>query len=91
MSRQSYQARCETYQKIRIDQLAQDNAELTLQLHDANTEVVTLKLEISKLENGQIALTAKLKEEDNEIGRLTMVIDRQRKSVQNMVLPKKIY
>jgi chromosome segregation ATPase len=89
MSRDTYQARLGIHQKLRIDQLAEDNTGLTLQLQDADSEIATLKVEIAKLKNEKLALTATLQQEDGEIARLTMVIDRDRKSMANLAQRKK--
>ena len=62
-----------------LDQLLDLNTALTIKLGLADTEVARLKLEVTRLEDGQLSLTVKLQESENEVGRLTMVVTRQKK------------
>lgn len=61
-------------QKISIAELKAKNKELIIQLEDAGIEIAKLKLEVTKLENGQLALNIKLIEATNEIGRLSLLL-----------------
>jgi len=74
MSTHSYQVRLDIYQKLRIDELEEEKAQLIIQLHDAEVDVGHLQLEVEKLEGGQLALTVALQDANNEVGRLSMLV-----------------
>lgn len=61
-------------QKISIKELEEAKKALIVQLHDAEAEIATLKLEVATLENGQLALTVRLNDATREIGRLSIIV-----------------
>lgn len=76
MFSESYLKRRDIAQTLRIDELVKDNAELTIKLQVAETDIDNLKLAIERLEDKNLALTVKLEDANNEIGRLDMVLKR---------------
>jgi len=60
----------ELYQ--RLDDLVMENKELTIKLELSNSEIANLRIEVKRLEDGQLELSVKLDESKNEIGRLGM-------------------
>lgn len=62
---------------LHIDDLIKENTELTLKLHLAEAEIGSLKVEIERLDDGQLALVVKLKDADNEVSRLSVIVKRQ--------------
>lgn len=76
MFSESYLKRRDIAQTLRIDELVKDNAELTIKLQVAETDIDNLKLAIERLEGKNLALTVKLEDANNEIGRLDMVLKR---------------
>lgn len=73
----SYQERRNIHQSLRLDDLVNENAGLIIKLQLADTEIGNLKLEVERLEDGQLTLKMKLEESDNEIGRLNMKLKHQ--------------
>lgn len=55
-------------QKVLIAELRERHKELVIQPEDAGIEIARLKLEITKLENGQIALNIQVLDATKEIG-----------------------
>ncbi len=70
----------ELYQ--RMDELVNENAELTLKLYDAETVNGSLESANERLVNGLLTVTEKLGNAHNEIGRLRMVRHRNRDSLE---------
>ena len=62
----------ELYQSM--DGLVEENKELTIKLSLAETLVADLKIEIKRLEDGQLVLDVKLEDSHNEAGRLSLLL-----------------
>lgn len=76
MFSESYLKRRDIAQTLRIDELVKYNAELAIKLQVAETDIDNLKSAIGRLEDENLALTVKLEDANNEIGRLDMVLKR---------------
>ena len=61
-------------QKLSISELKEKNKALIIQLDDAGIEIAKLKMEIIKLEHGQLALNVKLVDANKKIGRLSLLL-----------------
>jgi predicted nuclease with TOPRIM domain len=70
----------ELYQ--RMDELVNENTELTLKLYDAETLNGSLESANERLLNGLLTLTEKLKNANDEMGRLRMVRQRNQDSLE---------
>jgi hypothetical protein len=70
----------ELYQ--RMDELVNENAELTLKLYDVETVNGSLESANDRLVNGLLTVTENLKNAHNEIDRLRMVRHRNRDSLE---------
>jgi hypothetical protein len=62
----------ELYQHL--DGLVAENKALTMKLKLADAEIATLRIEVARLENGQLELSVKLEDANNEVGRIGMVL-----------------
>ena len=57
-----------------IGELVRKNEGLTIKLELADAVIACLRLDVKRLEDGQLELTVKLKDSDIEIGRLDMLV-----------------
>jgi hypothetical protein len=64
-------------QAVRIYELVHDNETLTISLHDAGIRIGRLVLESERMEDGNLVLTVRLEETNNEMGRLSIMVTRQ--------------
>jgi hypothetical protein len=65
----------ETNKELLITELDQKNSAMILQILEADKEVARLKLEVTRLENSQLAVTINLQGAPNEIGGLSIIVD----------------
>lgn len=89
MAESEYQKRKDVIHDLTvyIEDLLKDNAALNVQLRSADKQVATLKVELMRMENGQLELTAKFNNAQDEVGRLEMILHHQQQdnvSIQNL-------
>jgi small ligand-binding sensory domain FIST len=74
MSSESFRARKDIAQTIRIDQLVKDNASLIIQLQDSDAAIGHLRFQIERLQDGTQTLTMKLEDSIKEVGRISVAL-----------------
>lgn len=74
MPKETYEVTRNEAQTLNIEELVKHSSGLTLKLQLADDEIAKLRLELKKLEDGQIELTVKLEDAKSEVGRLGMVL-----------------
>jgi hypothetical protein len=74
MSPESPRAGSNKIQTVELQDLERKNKELVIQLHDAEDQVASLKVEVERLANGKLELVIKLQDAATEVARLSMVV-----------------
>ena len=79
MTTDGYQARQDILHEhaMHIKDLSKNNAALSLKLHVAESKIGDLNIEVDQLRNERLVSVTKLKDAENEIRRLGMVLRHQ--------------
>lgn len=67
-----------------LDDLIAHNKDLTLRLKLADTEIANLKIEVRRLEDGQLELKVKLADSQSEVGQMVMKLKHRSDALANI-------